>query len=179
MNFSIIPMSADHWPVVCEIYREGIATGNATFATEPPAWEEWDRSHRKDCRLVAVDTQPRAGNEAAISPGGTSVVGWAALSSYSARRVYAGVAEVSVYVTASARGRGVGRLLLKALIEESEGHGIWTLQAGVFPENVASVGLHKSCGFREVGTRQRMGKMGERWRDVVLLERRSMATCFQ
>jgi phosphinothricin acetyltransferase len=173
MNHSIISMSADHWPAVREIYAEGIATGNATFATELPTWEQWDLSHRQDCRLVAVETKHRAASESATPLEGTSVLGWAALGPYSARRVYAGVAEVSVYVAASARGKGVGKSLLKALIEESERHDIWTLQAGIFPENTASVALHKSCGFREVGVRQRIGKMGERWRDVLLLERRS------
>jgi phosphinothricin acetyltransferase len=173
MDYSIIRMSPDHWPAVREIYREGIATGNATFATEPPTWEQWDRSHRKDCRLVAIGTKSRAANESAILLEGSSVLGWAALSPVSARRVYSGVAEVSVYVAASARGSGVGKALLKALIEESERNSIWTLQAGIFPENRASIALHRSGGFREVGVRQRIGKMGERWRDVLLLERRS------
>ena len=152
-------MQPEDWAAVREIYREGIATGNATFATELPAWEEWNDSHRQDCRLVAQDHQ--------------EVRGWAALSSVSARRVYSGVAEVSVYVAAVARGRGVGKLLLRALIDESELHSVWTLQAGIFPENVASLALHKSRGFREVGVRRRIGKLGQTWRDVLLLERRS------
>ncbi len=159
MDFEIDLMSAEDWPSASEIYRQGIATGDATFATEPQDWEDWDKAHRKQCRLVARQN--------------AQVLGWAALSAVSARRVYAGVAEVSVYVSESARGRGVGKALLRALIEQSEQNEIWTLQAGIFPENVASVALHKSCGFREVGVRQRLGKMGNRWRDVLLLERRS------
>jgi L-amino acid N-acyltransferase YncA len=159
MNCEIAFMLPGNWPVVREIYREGIATGNATFETELPDWEKWDGGHRKDCRLVA-----RRGEE---------IVGWAALSPVSARRVYAGVAEVSIYVAAKARGGGVGKLLLQALIAESEARGVWTLQGGIFPENIASISLHKSCGFREVGVRVRIGKLGELWRDVLLLERRS------
>ena len=116
-------------------------------------------AHRQDCRLIARE--------------GDLVLGWAALSPVSARRVYAGVAEVSVYVTAAARGRGVGKALLRMLIEESEVNGIWTLQAGIFPENAASIAMHKSCGFHEVGVRSRIGKLGDTWRDVLLLERRS------
>jgi len=162
-------MLPDHWPAVREIYGEGIATGNATFATELPSWENWDTGHRKDCRLVAlksidVATQPR---------GIGKILGWAALSPVSSRHVYRGVAEVSVYIAAVARGRGVGKSLLQALVQESEGNGIWTLQAGIFPENAASLALHKSCGFREVGIRTRIGKLGDSWRDVKLLERRS------
>ncbi len=150
------------WPAVRSIYAEGIATGNATFETEAPDWEKWDKGHRQDCRFVAVET----GNKA-------SVLGWAALSPVSGRCVYAGVAEVSVYVAARARGCGIGKLLLEALARESEARGIWTLQAGIFPENLASVALHRSCGFVEVGVRRRLGKLGDRWRDVLLLERRS------
>ncbi len=159
MSFTILPMLPEHWPAVREIYGEGIATGNATFETELPSWEKWDSSHRKDSRLVAVE----AG----------SILGWAALSPVSARRVYAGVAEVSVYVAAQARGRGVGKALLQALIQESEANGVWTLQAGIFPENTPSIALHKNCGFREVGIRRDIGKLGDLWRGVMLLERRS------
>jgi L-amino acid N-acyltransferase YncA len=162
MNHQVTPMQPADWPSVREIYREGVATGNATFETELPDWEKWDGSHRKDCRLIA-----RAEGR---------VLGWAALSPVSARKVYAGVAEVSVYVAASARGTGVGKALLKALIEASERHEIWTLQAGVFPENAASIALHKSCDFREVGVRRCIGRLRETWKDVVLLERRSTAT---
>jgi L-amino acid N-acyltransferase YncA len=162
MEYSILPMLPDHWAAVREIYGQGIATGNATFETELPDWEKWDSSHRKDCRFVAA---------------GGEVLGWAALSAVSTRRVYRGVAEVSVYVAATARGRGVGKALLEALVKESEVNGVWTLQAGIFPENTASIELHKSCGFREVGVRRRIGKLGEVWRSVALLERRSTTVC--
>jgi L-amino acid N-acyltransferase YncA len=170
MEYSIIPMLPDLWPAVREIYREGIATGNATFETEAPEWERWDASHLKDCRLVAM--QPtKATSLIGLEEAG--VLGWAALSGVSARRVYAGVAEVSVYVAAAAQGRGVGKALLRTLVKESEARRIWTMQAGIFPENTRSIALHKSCGFREVGVRERLGKLGSIWRDVVLLERRS------
>jgi len=161
-DLSIVPMLPNHWPSVREIYGEGIASGNATFETELPDWDKWDGGHHKHCKLVALQTADAA-----------AVLGWAALSPVSARRVYAGVAEVSVYVAASARGRGVGKALLQALVQKSEVNGVWTLQAGIFPENSASVALHKSCGFREVGIRRRIGKLGDTWRDVLLLERRS------
>ena len=152
-------MTSDDWPAVRRIYLEGIASGNATFETQAPSWEKWDSGHLRDCRLVAHDKAER--------------LGWAALSAVSARRVYAGVTEVSVYVAESARGKGVGKALLKALIDSAEAAGIWTLQAGIFPENSVSIQLHTSLGFREVGCRERIGKMGDRWRDVILLERRS------
>lgn len=171
MEYSIIPMQPEHWPAVREIYREGITTGHATFETETPDWERWDNSHRKDCRLVA--TAPLASLTSKSVPPHISVLGWAALSHVSIRRVYAGVAEVSVYVAAAARGRGLGKALLQAVVQQSEASGIWTLQAGIFPENIASLALHKSCGFREVGIRRRIGKLGSSWRDVALLERRS------
>jgi L-amino acid N-acyltransferase YncA len=165
MNVSILRMLADHWPAVREIYAEGIATGNATFETAVPDWEEWDAGHRKDCRLIAVAPTP--------SSEGSGVLGWAALGPVSSRQVYRGVAEVSVYVAGTARRHGVGRALLEALIEQSEARGVWTLQAAIFPENVASLALHRRCGFREVGIRRKIGKLGERWRDTALLERRS------
>jgi len=152
-------MQSEDWPRVRAIYSEGIATENATFETSTPNWTAWDAGHREDCRLVAKDHD--------------KILGWAALRPVSSRSVYAGVAEVSVYVAAAARGRGVGKLLLKSLISCSERSGIWTLQAGIFPENVASLVLHKSCGFREVGLRQRLGQLAGVWRDVLLLERRS------
>ena len=174
MEYPIIPMPPDIWPVVREIYREGIATGNATFETELPSWEEWDSSHRKDCRLVAIDQLEEEKAEQLIPFAALKVIGWAALSPVSARRVYRGVSEVSVYVAAAARGRGVGKTLLEALVQESEVNGVWTLQAGIFPENTASIALHKSCGFRKVGIRRRIGKLGDLWRNVVLLERRSV-----
>jgi len=159
MDCQITAMVNDDWPAVREIYAEGIATGNATFATVIPEWEQWNKAHRQYCRLIA-----RSGDR---------VLGWAALSPASTRAAYAGVAEVSVYIAAQARGRGVGRSLLEALIAESEKAGIWTLQAGIFPENVASIRLHKSCGFREVGERQRISQLAGVWRNVLLLERRS------
>lgn len=172
MDYTIVPMHPDLWAAVREIYREGIATGRATFETELPDWAKWDAGHRQDCRLVAVQSAEIAG-DLSVSPDKARVLGWAALSPVSSRQVYRGVAEVSVYVAANARGLGVGRALLQALIRESEAIGVWTLQAGIFPENTASVTLHKSCGFREVGVRCRIGKLGESWRDVLLLERRS------
>ena len=165
MDFSIVPMLADHWPAVREIYGEGISTGNATFETEIPDWGKWDSRHLGSCRLVAIQ-QKNVGESA-------TVLGWAALSPVSGRQVYRGVAEVSVYVSAATRGRGIGKALLEALIRASEASGIWTLQAGIFPENAASIALHKSCGFREVGVRRRIAKLGDRWCDVMLLERRS------
>jgi len=156
---TIDAMRPGDWKRVASIYQEGIATGHATFETEPPPRETWDAAHLKEARLVARDDD--------------AVLGWAALSGVSSRCVYAGVAEVSVYVAAAARGRGVGRALLEALIAESERRGIWSLQAGVFPENRASLELHLKCGFREVGRRERLGRLGGVWRDVILLERRS------
>lgn len=175
MHYPIVPMPPDLWPAVREIYREGIATGNATFETDVPDWEKWDSSHRKDCRLVALEPRQEGIAEVLIPLDGAGVLGWAALSPVSLRTVYRGVAEVSVYVAAAARKRGVGKALLEALVRESEANGIWTLQAGIFPENTASIVLHQSCGFREVGVRRRIGKLGDTWRDVVLMERRSAA----
>jgi L-amino acid N-acyltransferase YncA len=152
-------MTAADWDGVRAVYLEGISSGDATFETEAPAWEKWDAAHALHCRLVARSHD--------------MIAGWAALSPVSSRRVYAGVAETSVYVAAGFRGKGVGRALLGALVACSEEHGVWTLQAGIFPENVASLALHRRWGFREVGRRERLGKMRGRWRDVVLLERRS------
>jgi L-amino acid N-acyltransferase YncA len=153
-------LTAEDWPAVKAIYEEGIASGDATFEQAAPPWSDWDAAHLPGCRLVAIGGDGR-------------VVGWAALTRVSSRCVYAGVAEVSVYVALNARGRGIGTQLLTALVERSEAHGLWTLQAGVFPENVASVTLHERCGFRVVGRRERLGQMDGRWRDVLLLERRS------
>jgi phosphinothricin acetyltransferase len=161
----ISSMSEAHWPAVCAIYQAGIDTGHATFADAPPAsWEAWRQTHLNELSIVAVEA--------------ASVSGWAALAPVSSRCVYAGVAEVSIYVAPTARGHGVGQLLLKALIEASEAQQIWTLQAGIFPENTASVALHRSVGFTDVGVRRALGRMGfgplaGRWRDVLLLERRS------
>jgi phosphinothricin acetyltransferase len=150
------------WPAVAAIFAEGIESSDATFETRVPTWNEWDAAHLDDQRLVAY-----RGNE---------IVGWAALTPYSGRCAYSGVAEESVYVAARARGRGVGRALLETLIALSEAAGIWTLQAGVFPENKASLKLHFACDFRTVGLRERLGRTSDGvWRDVLLLERRSPA----
>ena len=152
-------MHETDWEPVRSIYLEGIATGQATFETTAPSWEKWNADHLPDPRLVFRQEG--------------KVIGWAALSPVSSRPVYAGVAEVSVYVGQEYRGQGVGKALLSALVERAEQLGIWTLQASVFPENRASIELHRKCGFREVGTRERLGKLEAAWRDVVLLERRS------
>lgn len=159
MNFAIQPMSEADATAVLEIYGQGIATGDATFETEVPAWEKFTSGHLPHSRLVARD--------------GTGVLGWAMLTPVSGRCVYGGVAEVSIYVAESERGRGLGRALLEELIRQSEQNGIWTLQAGIFPQNAASIRLHKHHGFREVGRRERIGKLNDHWRDTVLLERRS------
>lgn len=152
-------MTESDWPVVAAIYRDGIATGEATFETDVPEWSTWDASHIPQCRLVAESSD--------------GVVGWAALSPVSSRCVYGGVGEVSVYIAAAARGRGVGRTLLKELVDLSEQEGLWSLRAGMFPSNPATVALHKSCGFREVGLHERVGQLGGVWRDTLLMERRS------
>ena len=159
MDVIVDRMVAEDWDAVRAIYCEGIGTGNATFETAVPHWAKWDREHLPSCRLVA-----RSGEQ---------ILGWAALSGVSGRCVYAGVAEVSVYVAVSAWGRGIGTRLLQALVTESERAGIWTLQAGIFPENETSIALHTACGFRVVGCRERLGKMDGAWRDVILMERRS------
>lgn len=158
-EFAIDAMAPADWPQVQAIYQEGIATGHATFEQSAPDWDMWDHKHLPVCRLVAR----RDGN----------VLGWAALTPYSARAVYAGVAEESIYVADAVRGQGIGHLLLDALVNASEAAGFWTLQAGIFPENQSSIRLHERCGFRIVGRRQAIGKMNGVWRDVLLLERRS------
>ena len=159
MNGIIDQMRAGDWEHIRAIYLEGIRGGHSTFETEAPSWERWDEAHLQVARLVMRD--------------GDKVIGWAALSPVSKRDVYRGVAEVTVYVTESARGQGIGRTLLEALIEQSEKHGIWTLQASIFPENTASVELHRRCGFREVGRRERIAMLNGVWRDTLLFERRS------
>jgi len=156
---AINEMRPGDWVAVRTIYAEGIATRQATFEVEAPSWEVWDAAHLSFARLVARN--------------GETVVGWAALSPVSRRQAYAGVAEVSVYVAQELRGMGLGRQLLEALIAKSEQHGIWSLQAVMFPENAGSVALHLRCGFREVGRRERIGKLDGAWRDTILLEKRS------
>ena len=158
---AVQPLQEQHYTAVARIYEEGIATGNATLQAAAPAWPTWNTDHLPHSRFVAVL------NDAII-------VGWAALTPVSGRCVYRGVAEVSVYIGAEHRGSGVGKLLLTHLIQESEANGIWTLQAGIFKENTASVALHQKCGFRIVGLREKIGQLNGNWRDVYLLERRSL-----
>ncbi|MFI7647391.1 GNAT family N-acetyltransferase [Micromonospora sp. NPDC049460] len=159
-GITIAAMGNQHADAVLDIYRLGIATGNATFETEPPTWEQFTASRLPGHRWVAVDPTGR-------------VLGWVACSAVSDRCVYAGVVEHSVYVHPDARSHGIGRLLLDALIASTEQAGIWTIQSGVFPENTASLALHTACGFRTVGTRERVGRHHGTWRDVTLIERRS------
>ena len=155
----IRPLEAADWPAVERIYAEGIATGEATFEVEPPSWEEFDRGRLPGRRIVAVEED--------------EVVGWAALSPTSTRSCYAGVVEHSVYVAERSRGRGVGKALLQTLIAEADAAGLWTIQTSIFPENAASVALHRGVGFRVVGRRERIAKLDGIWRDTLLLERRS------
>ena len=152
-------MLPQHWEAVKKIYEEGIATGNATFQTNSPKWQEWDAAHVETCRFVAIEND--------------EVVGWAALTAVSGRCVYAGVAEVSVYVAGNVRGKKIGSALLQVLVSESEKNGFWTLQSGIFPENKPSIVMHEKSGFRIVGYREKIGKMKDVWRDNVFLERRS------
>jgi len=152
-------MEPADWPAVERIYAEGIATGDATFETEPPRWEAFDASRLFDHRLVALE--------------GGEIVGWAALSPTSSRPCYSGVVEHSVYVAGHARGRGVGRQLMEALMQEADTAGLWTIQTSIFPENSASVALHERLGFRIVGRRERIAQLDGLWRDTILLERRS------
>jgi len=159
---AIAPMTPANWERGRAIYVQGIETRQATFETAAPDWERWDRGHFARPRLVALDGTQEA-----------DVAGWAALSPVSARAVYSGVAEVSIYVSAAARGRGVGRALLSALAAASESEGFWTLQAGILAVNHVSITLHLGCGFREVGVRERIGRLDGAWHDVVLMERRS------
>ena len=158
VSVRIEPMIRADWEQVCAIYEEGIATGLGTFEMQAPSWEEWDAARLPHSRLVAREER---------------VLGWAALSPVSNRACYAGVAEFGVYVAAVARGRGVGRALLDALIQSSESHGIWTLQGATIAENAASLALQATCGFRVVGRRERIGKLSGLWHDTILTERRS------
>jgi L-amino acid N-acyltransferase YncA len=159
MSLEMRNLRPDDWPEVARIFEEGIATGNATFETEVPSWEDWDGAHLVGHRFAAQDDG--------------RVVGWIALVPVSARRCYEGVAEISVYVTADARGHGVGSELLATLVESAERGGLWTLQTSVFPENAASLALLRRFGFRVVGTRERIARLRGVWRDTVLVERRS------
>ncbi len=159
MDFVIESMTTEDWEQVRAIYEEGIRSGNATFETSAPDWTQWDKAHLPFCRLV-------------VRSRGV-VVGWAALTPVSARQAYAGVAEASIYVSERAQGKGVGTALQQELIRQSEAHGIWTLQGVVFAENTASLALLKKTGFREVGRRERISRLDGRWRDTILLERRS------
>lgn len=165
-------MTAADWPSVAAIYADGIATGDATFETAVPSWEDWDAARRADCRIVAEVAG--AGGEHRPRPPGV-LAGFACLSPVSRRPVYSGVAEVMVYVAAPWRGRGIGGRLLRALVREADASGVWTLQAHVFPENDTSVRAHRSAGFRVAGVRERIGRASDgRWRDTLLLERRSL-----
>jgi phosphinothricin acetyltransferase len=156
----VVPMTAEHASAVIEVYRLGIDTGHATFETEPPTWAAFDAGRLPAHRFVALAADGR-------------VAGWVACSAVSERCVYAGVVEHSVYVHPDFRGQGVGRLLLERFLADTDAAGVWTVQSGVFPENRASLALHERAGFRVVGTRERIGRHHGRWRDVVLLERRS------
>ena len=171
MAVRIEPMHPDDWVPVRHIYLEGIATGDATLEREAPDWTHFDHSHQRECRFVALEGGRGHGRA------GATVLGWTALSAYSSRRVYAGVAWESVYVAETARGRGIGRRLLEALIPASEAAGFWTLLAGIMAENAASLALHERVGFERVGVQHRVGQDATgRWRDVVLMERRSGST---
>jgi len=160
MEYQIEAMRPADWDAVRTIYLEGIATGNSTFETSAPEWESWDARHLPYARLVAR-----------VADG--TILGWAALSPISSRKAYAGVADVSIYIAASARGQGVGSALLGRLVAESEARGLWTLQAGIFATNAASIRLHEAAGFRLVGRRERIAQLHGVWKDTVLMERRS------
>ena len=152
-------MKPSDWENVSRIYSEGIATGIATFETQTPDYDQWDKAHTEHCRLIAEQDG--------------EVMGWAALSPVSSRCVYGGVGEVSVYISNKSRGKGIGKLLMEQLIRESEEAGYWTIQSGIFPENTASIKLHEKMGFRYIGKRERVGKIHEVWKDNLLFEKRS------
>jgi L-amino acid N-acyltransferase YncA len=159
MNVVYRHMKEEDWTPVAAIYKQGIETWNATFQKDIPTWEEWDSGHLKTCRIIAcIDNE---------------IAGWAALSLVSSRTIYAGVAEVSIYISNQYKGQRVGTGLMETIISESEKEGFWTLQAGIFPENLASLKLHENLGFRKIGYREKIGKMNNVWRDTILLERRS------
>lgn len=155
----IKPITKDNFSEVIEIYKQGLATNIATFQNDSPQWEEWDKGHLDFCRISIYDND--------------KMVGWASLTPVSSRCVYAGVAEVSIYIAQDERGKGVGKTLLAELIQQSEENGIWTLQSGIFAENESSIKLHEKCGFRLVGYREKIGKKNGVWKDNVLMERRS------
>lgn len=159
MDIRLRAMNATDWIRVAEIYKEGIETGNATFQQSIPTWEDWNKGHISVCRIVAEVNH--------------DIVGWAALSAVSSRAVYAGVAEISVYVGNKYRGQQIGTKLLEAIIVESEANSFWTLQSGIFPENKSSIAIHIKQGFREIGYREKVAKMNQMWRDTILMERRS------
>ncbi|URZ04672.1 GNAT family N-acetyltransferase [Clostridium felsineum] len=160
MDYNIREMKAEDWEAVAKIYSEGIDTGKATFQSELPNFEEWDKGHMKNCRIVACD--------------GENILGWAALSPASSRCVYKGVAEVSIYIGEAYRGKGVGKNILNTLVKLSEENGLWTLQSGIIKENTSSIALHRRCGFRDIGIREKIAKMPNgTWHDTVLMERRS------
>jgi phosphinothricin acetyltransferase len=152
-------MHPEDWPEVSRIYKEGIATGFATFEKEIPVYENWDKAHIKECRLISCE--------------GHTITGWAALSPVSSRCVYGGIGEVSVYVSNDHRGKSIGKHLLLSLIDASEKAGYWTVQSGIFPENNASIKIHEQCGFRLIGRRERVGKLDGVWKDNLIFERRS------
>lgn len=154
-------IESENFIQVAEIYRQGIATGMATFQNDVPAWDTWNGSHLLTCRIAAFE--------------GTIMLGWAALTPVSGRYVYAGVAEVSIYIAENFRGKGIGNLLLDNLIAASERAGLWTLQSGIFPENNGSIRLHEKCGFRKIGYREKIGKKEGIWKDNIIMERRSKA----
>lgn len=156
---TIRKLESRDWPYVAQIYRQGIATKNATFETDASSWDAWNKNHLDICRFVACIND--------------EVIGWIALSHVSQREVYKGVCGVSIYVSAEHSGKGVGKKLFDKLIKESEKNGIWTLYSSIFPENIASIKLHKSCGFREIGYMVKVGKLDGKWRDTVIFERRS------
>jgi L-amino acid N-acyltransferase YncA len=153
-------LTEKHWPEVKAIYESGVATGNANFSTNVPDWDEWDKNHVKNCRLVATADG--------------KVLGWAALAAISDGCVFAGVAEVSVYVAESSRGKGVGKSLLSELVKLSDENNFWTLESRIFAENTASIKIHVDNGFRIIGSRERIGQLNGIWRDTILLERRSV-----
>lgn len=159
LKLTIRQITPDDWPIVAEIYKQGIETGDATFQQEIPSWMDWNNTHLKNCRIVALVNG--------------EIAGWAALTAVSSRCVYAGVAEVSLYIANNYRGQKVGTSLLEQLIIESEKENLWTLQAGIFPENIPSLIIHERAGFRKIGYRARIGKMNNIWRDTILMERRS------